>query len=146
MSKIINYKTGFFLSLLTLVLLIGYFNKNTIKKETIKTSKEVSFDRISVFITPRVDTISIEQDYEAAIGISASRLTTKPIIVIASEIDDHFNLIGKIDTFNTDNWISIIKIKPVKKGDINYYGKYIFNSKGLNLPKELTFSYSFYVE
>ena len=76
-------------------------------------------------------TISIKDTFCADISLNAfNNNGPVPIVIIGDSIDDNNNLINRIDTFTTNQYLTSISRKFEKKGKNRIYGKYII--KALN--------------
>ena len=105
------------------------------------------FADLRAIVTPlECDTIKVGSYYSADIALGAANLNgSKPIILLADSIDVNRNLLGKIDTFQTNLWHGAIWKSYNKKGQYLLYGKYVFQDNN-SLEEYLDFDIKITVE
>jgi hypothetical protein len=103
-----------------------------------------SFSSFSLFATPEFQTDCNDNQYIAYVGLFAGNSNGyQPIILISEDIDSKGNLLGRIDTFQTERWRGIIDIKLGEKSDKIVYGKYLFQMEGVEKLTQLDFKLDF---
>lgn len=129
--------------LITLFIFIVNSKMDFLTNKNIELSQELEFykskmdfsveiNSIRAIVVPITSTtISIKDTFCADISLSAfNNNGLEPMVVIGDSIDENNNLVSRIDTFTTNQYLTSITRKFEKKGDNIIYGKYI--TKALN--------------
>jgi len=97
-----------------------------------KVDFNLEINSIRAIVVPITSTtISIKDTFCADISLSAfNNKGPAPIVIIGDSIDENNNLINRLDTFTTNQYLTSITRKFKKKGENKIYGKYI--TKALN--------------